>query len=382
MRLARPLLFVILLPLLAPVAIGAQQVRVIPDEVSCPTCQVKLEHVLTLGEPEGPGRVMRPHAIVQDSKGNYLVAHGDGSGGAKQIWVFDPDGAFIRALGGEGEGPGEFRGIGRIEVLPGDTLVVYDRILRRRTTLTSDFVVVETQPYETGRFFNSVLLPDGRMVINEHQRSPNRVGYPLHLVNQSGRIVRSFGSMNPEYRPRQPIKYNRLLSPGSGGGSVWSIGRGDYLIELWDTLGVRKTAFQRETEWFVPFVADGGITPDGPPPATWIRLMKPYGPGRLLVLGTAPREEWREVAAENPDLSTNPTALLKLYDWIFELLDLDRGEIVLSQTFQDIEFASFLGDDQVVSYREDETGYPYLDIWRIVVVKPAPQVPSSKWRGL
>lgn len=164
------------------------------------------------------------------------------------------------------------------------------------------------------------------------------------------------------------------------GGSVWSIGRGDYLIERWDTLGVRRAALRREVDWFVPFDADGAITPDGPPPPTWIRFVEPKDAGRLWVVATIPREDWREVAARHPDLATNLTSLYKLYDWKVELMDLGKGEPVASQTFHDIEFASFLGNDQLVSYREDESGYPFLDVW-CLRLEPPPHVPLSEGRG-
>ena len=107
-----------------------------------------------------------------------------------------------------------------------------------------------------------------------------------------------------------------------------------------------------------------------PPPPTWIRFVKPQDAGRLWVLATIPREDWREVAARHPDLATNLTSLYKLYDWKVELVDLVKGESVASQTFHDIVFTSFLGNDQLVSYREDELGYPFLDIWRLRLEPP------------
>ncbi len=370
MSLHHFVLLAIPLPWLFPFTICAQEVQRIPDEVACSACEITLEHVLTLGEREGPGRVMRPHAIVRDSKGNYLVAHGDGAGAAKAIWVFDRDGAFVRTVGQEGEGPGEYRGIGRIEVLPGDTLWIYDRVLRRRTTLSPNFDVIATQSYETGSFFHSVLLPDGRIVVNEHLRSPERVGYPLQLVGTDGRIVRSFGATDPEYRRRQPVRFNRMLFPGPDNETVWSVGRGDYLLELWDTTGTRKAALKREADWFVPFVADGEITPSGPPPPTWLRLVKDRSQHEVWVIATAPKANWREVASEYPNIGSNLTAIYQLYDSIIELLDLSQGRLVASQLLHDIEFSSFLGNDHLVSYREDEDGYPFLDIWRLSLAPP------------
>lgn len=46
--------------------------------------------------------------------------------GTSEVRIYEPDGTFRRAFGREGQGPGEFRNVGTIDVLPGDTLVVGD----------------------------------------------------------------------------------------------------------------------------------------------------------------------------------------------------------------------------------------------------------------
>ncbi len=56
------------------------------------------------------------------SDGRIAVA----DGGSDQIRLYTPDGAFISAVGREGEGPGEFRQISGFERLPGDSLLVHD----------------------------------------------------------------------------------------------------------------------------------------------------------------------------------------------------------------------------------------------------------------
>ena len=366
---------ILLLPLTSA---SGQEVRTIRGSPGSEGYEIFLEHVLSLGERDGPGRVMRPDAMARDSRGNYLVAHGDGAGAAKSIWVFDPNGAFQKSIGRKGEGPGEYMGIGRMDVLQGDTLIVFDRVLLRRTTLSPTGQVIETQPYQAGGFFDSTMLPDGRMVLNQHFRTPESVGYPLQLLSADGRVIRSLGAVNPEYRTHQPVKYRRMVLPGPDGGSVWSVGRGDYLFELWDTLGARKEALQREADWFVPFVADGGISADGPPPPTWLRLAQKKDSSRVWVVATVPRRDWREVASKNPDVGSNLTALFGLYDWVVELVDLEHAVLVASTLFEGMEFVSFLGREHLVSYREDESGYPFLDVWHLTLSPPTPPAPLER----
>jgi hypothetical protein len=317
--------------------------------------------------------------MAYDSKGNYYVAHGDGAGAANQIWVFDSTGAFLETIGQRGEGPGEYRGIGRIDVLPGDTLQIYDRILRRRTTLAPDQSSMDTQPLEVGGFFHSVILPDGRMVVTEHRRSPERVGYPLQLVTRSGRVVRSLGTTKPDLRPGEERKLRKKVAPGPDGGSVWSVGEGDYLMELWDTTGTRRVALQRDAGWFDPLAPEAELTPRGPPPPASVRLAKTDSLGRLWVLSTTPTEGWREVVADRPDLYTNLSSLFQVYDWVLEVIDPVSGLLVASQVFFGKEFVYFLGEDMVVCYREDDEGYPHLDIYRLSLPSPPARV-SLTWR--
>lgn len=53
------------------------------------------------------------------------------SRGEKKVLVFEPSGAFSRSIGRVGQGPGEFRNPDHLQVLPGDTLVVWDFMLGR-----------------------------------------------------------------------------------------------------------------------------------------------------------------------------------------------------------------------------------------------------------
>jgi len=69
------------------------------------------------------------------------------NGGTSELRFFAPDGSFLSATGREGEGPGEFRLLRKLDIV-GDSLYAYDRSLERISVLTSD-----------GRFARSFRLP-------------------------------------------------------------------------------------------------------------------------------------------------------------------------------------------------------------------------------
>lgn len=380
-RLPQGLSFAVFLSavLVVPTNSSGQEVVPVRDPPTCEGCEITLEHVVTLGDREGPGRVMPPLEMVRDSEGNYLVAHGDGGGSARQVWIFDPEGTFLRTFGRAGEGPGEYLSVQRIDVLPGDTLEIYDPRNRRKTTLSPDLTVVSTQSFEGRRYVGSEKLPDGRFVITDHQRTPGRVGYPLQLVSQSGKVQRAFGNVNPEYRPREPVKYWKSVALGLDGGSVWSVGWGDYLIERWDTTGTRRQALQREADWFEPYVLDRGAEPNGPTPQPQVRYLESDPEGRLWVLVRRAKEDWREIVKANPLSPGESWDIPELWDWVLEVIEPTKGELVVSQVLPDGHYNGFLDEGMVISYREDDGGFPFLDVWRPKIIAP-PTTQLSKGR--
>lgn len=64
--------------------------------------------------------------------------------GSRSVRVYSREGALLRELGGEGEGPGEIQLLGHLGVAPGDTLEVYDPDLRRMTRYPPGQGPVET----------------------------------------------------------------------------------------------------------------------------------------------------------------------------------------------------------------------------------------------
>jgi hypothetical protein len=54
-----------------------------------------------------------------------------GNGGVPDLRFFGPNGDFRRSVGGDGEGPGEFRSIDYLTLLGSDTILVHDQSLQR-----------------------------------------------------------------------------------------------------------------------------------------------------------------------------------------------------------------------------------------------------------
>jgi hypothetical protein len=85
---------------------------------------------------------------VQLSDGRLVVANGATS----ELRFYSETGEFLQQVGHAGEGPGEFRDIAFLDVLPGDTIIVYDARLRRTSLFGLD-----------GSFIASHLLADASL---------------------------------------------------------------------------------------------------------------------------------------------------------------------------------------------------------------------------
>ena len=79
--------------------------------------------------------------------------------------IYDSTGAHILTAGRSGDGPGEFRAVETMERIAGDTLLVYDYLLRRMSVVTPEGDVVSTRgfmPGGQGAFFQPLArLSDG-----------------------------------------------------------------------------------------------------------------------------------------------------------------------------------------------------------------------------
>lgn len=107
------------------------------------------EPALEIGSLDGDGP--RQLAGVTDaallSDGSVVVGHHQ----PPELRYFSVDGAHVRTVGREGEGPGEFRHVSALLRLPGDTLLVQDRRLDRLSLFGPE-----------GRFLESFRLGGGR----------------------------------------------------------------------------------------------------------------------------------------------------------------------------------------------------------------------------
>lgn len=154
----------------------------------CDGCSIRLDPLLTIGYgADEYGGVTRGY-LVKDSRGRYYHT------GLYTPWavlVFDSSGVFLKAIGREGDGPGEFRNIYRAAIGPNDSLYVYDQNRRDITVLDSDYRYARTIPI--GEHVSQMSIgPSGSILVNGDFRTCSGFAYPFHHLDSSG-AIRSFG---------------------------------------------------------------------------------------------------------------------------------------------------------------------------------------------
>lgn len=124
------------------------------------------EPTLDLGVVEGAPEYQftRVTGAQRLADGRIAVANG----GSQEIRFYDAAGKYLRAIGGQGGGPGEFRGLGAIQLLRGDSIFAFD-VMQQRLSYFSpegDFLrsaQLERAP-DGGTPFATGALRDGSVV--------------------------------------------------------------------------------------------------------------------------------------------------------------------------------------------------------------------------
>jgi hypothetical protein len=99
------------------------------------------EPVLQIGSVDGDvdQALFRVTQLGLLSDGNIVIVET-----CTTLRFFDPDGRFLRAVGGRGQGPGEFQYLQHLEILRGDTILAYDFGAFRVTLFDSAGTLIRT----------------------------------------------------------------------------------------------------------------------------------------------------------------------------------------------------------------------------------------------
>lgn len=255
----------------------------------CADCELELTEVVRLGDSAGPGAIEGSAARVTWSEqlGSVVV-------GSTFLQIFDDDGRFVRRVGREGDGPGEFSRIMDAHVVD-NRLVALDGAKRAWSIfdLTGEFIERLPYGYSPGPF-----LPVGgdRVVVLAIDQSPAATGFPLHLADiDSGVPLHHFGSRG-DARGSGPYANSVRGSVTSRPGTVWWGGAGSPRVQEWSVDDDLRRVIEGELPWF-PEVTET-IDPTREPPSTLLRSLALDNREHLWMTTRTADPEWREVDLE------------------------------------------------------------------------------------
>ena len=347
----------------APALTPAQQTIA----AGCPPCEVQLETRVVITDSAGQGFIDSPTPIAQrDRAGRYYAAPQQSA----ELLVFDSTGVQVDLIGRRGQGPGEFEWIIPPAVGSGDSLLVWDGVLRRTAVYspTLEFVRDYRFPFPPVYVFE-----DGSILVNQNIPDPDHIGYPLHVLAPDGEILRSFGQDPPEFRADRAAAYSRALAV-TGEGQIWT-SPGQWLeLELWDPWTGERIR-ELSTEWPEFRIDESGGREADPRryrPSTRVGGLLHEPEGVLWVVLRAAAPDWE--ADYGPDEPIPRRGITsdereRFYEWIVLAVDDASGEVLGEARFPHslrVPPASdfFMSDGRVVGEHVE------VEIWEPVLVPP------------
>ena len=348
-------------PLLLLLGGRAPAQQPITDRAGCERCAIRAYPRITLRTEAAPaGLAAIPQQVTRDGRGNYWVLVT-----GQLPMVFSPRGAFLREVGRRGSGPGEFRGIGAIAALPGDSILLIDPQLQRASLFGPDLSFRRSMSLPVRAGATAVLRWPHRVVVNGAGFTPEQAGWPLHLLDLSRDPVthlRAFGENRAEPPGgNSPAAIRRLFPAGDG--SFWAADVVQYRLIRYGADGTVLTRVRRQTPVF-PGESRWSIgSPDTPPPA-FLETAAVRG-DTLWVALRVPRPDWRDAWRDVRLPSRGEVAASRapertaLHITRIEAIELRRGVVLAHRNLNGI-LVQLAPDLTAALYDLDENGVPRL----------------------
>ena len=303
--------------------------------------------------------------LVMDGTGRFYTANARGYPGTIAVW--GPDGAFLRTIGREGQGPGELSARGAVSMFVDakDNLHVRDGSPGWSTFDPAGKFVKRVSSQELGGFAGTTaVLDDGTVLTGA--TVPSGAGYYFHLADLSGKPIRSFGPVSSGAGERNPREERSVAY--AGGTEFWATpAEGDprgYVLERWSTDGKLLQTIRRDVPWFR--VSGGASRNREDPPQPQVSALHLDDSGLLIAIATAPNAKWRYIA----DLAERRRVGDEFIDVWIDAIDTRSAALLSSERFTVAQarqhFRDFVPRRGLV-YHVGETadGLPLIELRRI-----------------
>jgi len=167
-----------------------------------PEKTVTFEKELAINEEDANGNIIlyKPSLIAIDSEGNICIFDSQDF----SIKVFSPEGTFVKSIGRQGEGPGEFQSIGPMKFFPDGRLLVLDWRTRRTSFFDPKGKFQNSYPWRNNHF-ECFWITENSLTIDEFIYGEKTQLF-VKTFDFTGKEIKSIG----EFKPRRP----KILTEG------------------------------------------------------------------------------------------------------------------------------------------------------------------------
>jgi len=281
---------------------------------------------------------MSPVVLAVDGEERvYVVARSK-----NYVLVYDGAGRLSKMIGSRAAasaaGSAEFRAIDGIDmvwqVLVGQDgrVFVADGHTKRTAVLSRDLRLLSSA---RSPLVPSMILRDGTFLAARQVETPDLIGFPLHVINRQGTVLRSFGAAALGYRVDQPLYNERVVGSGREG-TIWAAAPGRYEFERWDPArGVAVERVRVASTWFVASAAWPRVTvrPNSIVVALWERE------GVLWVLTRTADAQWK-LSTQRGERALEGAEYDAKFDWILEAVDPASASVLAHRRFAAATFAA------------------------------------------
>lgn len=331
----------------------------------CEPCSIEVTSTMVLGDLDDPVLMRVSPSAVRDRRGRtYLY----GSGAMDhEVLVFDSSGSYQTSLGRSGQGPGEYRQVNSLTILPGDSVLMISDFSRVSVFAPDgEFARSFTLPFTP--YSRAVYLPGSGVAVAGGIPTPDQAVLPLHLLDDQGQVVRSFGT--PNLRGGQDLPNMRIVGLAADSGSFWAAERQNYRLERTTHDGVIKRIIGvRSTRLFPlpPLILDGvpetaplqgtgrRISAGRSPPLGLMSSIYEDSDERLWVAVRVAARDWVARSREMPavDPRTGHRSDEGLVATVVDVIDAESGRVLATRYFDRRGFLANDGSLMVPRQRPD-----------------------------
>jgi hypothetical protein len=201
--------------------------------------QVEITTRVVLSDSASPVKSSNLELTAIDSRKRYYVP----AKFENRFLVFDSSGRFLRSVGRQGKGPGEYRFLNTILAGGGDTILAVE-LGQGISVLTFEYRYVRRM---TAFILDPIQLRNGGYAFVAPDKQTN---WPdqIAILDKRGKLQKRFwiGPKRTEENRQFGGRSSALTEDSDG--AIWAAMRGEYLIDQWSPSGNRRTIVKRAVD--------------------------------------------------------------------------------------------------------------------------------------